>query len=311
MADELATMFAPAYRKGESLPIQMSLADLYSMAKIAQAGREKGMPAWGQEKLLDKMLLEGRADAGYNSYNRNNKRAVSLEGDAWKAATENNPLALNQRISGYPSAVLDKDETARRLNIPIERAWNGTGKVIATGRTGAQHAQRAAQMAGTQDDPRNAPVKDFLNRAAKDELTPKERLAIMAGNHQLWEVFENQDNEAPLRKYMRDNKVTFDDQTQRLLSSSSVLKTAYLRDMGIQSPKHPYAWEQPTGVPGTGSSTYNERREEANKALELKMIERDPEARAYIQDRLHGPVREPSVIDRFYDWLDTRRNPFK
>lgn len=309
---ELASVYAQGYRKGETLPIHMSLADLYSMAKVAQAGRNNGMPAWGQTNLLDKMLLEGRADAGYNEYNRNNRRAVALEGDAWKEASQS-PLYLNQRISGYPAAVLDKDETARRLHIPIERAWNGTGRNAETGRTGAQHAQRAKQMGGAQDDPRNADLKDFMERAAKDQLTPKEKLGVMAGNNQLNELFHEQDNGAYVRKYMRDKGVEFDPYTQLRLSSSDLLKTAYLREQGVASPKQPYSWEMNKARAGTGSPTYLSRRDDADRVTELNMLERDPKVRAFIQDRLNGPVREPTVIDKFHEWADNYQftNPFK
>jgi hypothetical protein len=311
MADELSTMFAPAYRKGETLPIQMSLADLYSMARVAQTGREHGMPAWGQNQLLDKMLVEGRADAGFNAYDTNNKKA-DLLANTVKNKLKDSSLYLNQRVLGYPAAVLEKDMVAQQLGIPIERAWNGTGRSVYTGRTGAQHAQRAAQMAGTQDDPRNAAINDFLKRAAKDELTPKERLGVMAGNHQLYEMFSEQDNEKPLRKYMRDNKVTFDEGTQALLSDPNVLKTAYLRDQGVAYPKTPYEWERPTmGNATKGSPTYKERSDAANRALELKMLERNPEAKAYLQDRLYSPPRDSTVMDKFHDWLDTRKNTFK
>jgi hypothetical protein len=45
----------------------------------------------------------------------------------------------------------------------------------------------------------------------------------------------------------------------------------------------------------------------AGNLLELNMLERNPEVKKFIADRLNGPVREPSVIDKFHEWLDTRK----
>jgi hypothetical protein len=307
---ELAKVFAPGYRKGETLPAQFGLADLYSMAKYAQVGRELGMPAWGQDQLLNKMLLEGRADAGYNRYDTTKQHLVNLEQNV-KDAVKGSPLYLNTTVSGYPSAVLGTEQSSRRTGLSREHLWNGTGKNADTGRTGLQHAQRAAEMVGAQNDPRNADIKDFMERAAKDNLTPKERLAVMGGNNQLFEAFNNQDNEAYVRKYMRDKNVSFDDRTQAMLSDPKVLKTAYLRGQGIELPKQPYAWEAPNTKAGVGSPTYYDRANYADRVTELNMLERDPKVKEFIQDRLNGPVREPTVIDKFHDWLDTRQSPFK
>jgi hypothetical protein len=299
MEEGLNSIFAPAYRKGETLPTPFSLTDLYTMGRTAQVGRENGMPAWGQQQMLDKMLVEGRADAGYNRHDYTNPRVAELANTV-RNKLKDSPLYLNERILGYPAAVLEKDLVAKRTGLPTEMLWNGTGKSKDTGRTGAQHAQRAAQMAGFQDDPRNAVVKDFLERSAKDQLTPKERLAVMAENHQLYESFRNQDNERYLRKYMRDNNITFDDYTKEMLSNPSTLTTAYLRNQGIQFPKTPYEWE-----PVSESS--RRRSTQAGLALELNMLERNPEVKKFIADRLNGPVRESSVIDKFHEWLDTRK----
>ena len=312
MEEGLNSIFAPAYRKGESLPVHFSLTDLYTMSRAAQVGRENGMPAWGQNQMLDKMLVEGRADAGYNEYDVNNPKVVALANTV-KTKLKDSPFYLNNRVLGYPAAVLEKDMVAQRLGISKERAWNGTGVAKETGRTGAQHAQRAAQMAGFQDDPRNAPVKDFLNRAAKDQLTPKEKLAVMTENNQLYESFREQNNEGYLKKYMRDNNVKFDDYTKEMLSNPSTLTTAYLRDQGVGFPKAPYAWETALGAnsPTSASPSAKARNQYAGQALELKMLERDPEVKKYIVDRLYGPPRDSTVIDKFHDWLDARKNTYK
>ena len=299
MEEGLNSIYAPAYRKGETLPTPFSLTDLYTMGRAAQVGRESGMPAWGQQQMLDKMLVEGRADAGYNRHDYTNPRVAELATTV-RNKLKDSPLYLNERVLGYPAAVLEKDMVAQRLGIPRERAWNGTGVAKDTGRTGAQHAQRAAQMAGFQDDPRNAVVKDFLERSAKDQLTPKERLAVMADNSQIYESFLNQDNEKYLRKYMRDNNVTFDDYTKQQLANPTTLSTAYLRGQGIEFPKTPHEWED-------RSPTSRKRSMYAGNLLELNMLERNPEAKKFIADRLNGPVREPSVIDKFHEWLDTRK----
>lgn len=297
---ELASLYAPGYRAGETLPSQFNLAELYSMARSAQAGREHGMPAWGQDKLLDKVLLEGRADAGYNRFNTNNPRAVSLN-QIVRGDLLNSTVPVKEHAMGYPSAILDKTEVADRLGIKRERAWNGTGKSNDTGRTGAQHAQRAAQMAGAQDDPRNAAIKDFMTRAAKDDLTSPEYLAVLTNsrspkNGGYYDAFN--DSPETVKKIMRSAGLDLPESVQKDLTNPQYLSAAYLNRSGVKSPAKPYPWEKPD-LNKPGSPTYYERARYNDIQQELQRIEAQPGVKQYLDTRLGvTPAPEESWIDK-------------
>ena len=312
MADELAKLFAPGYRHGETLPSKFNLSDLNAMARAAQLGKQNGMPAWGQDQLLNKILLEGRGDAGTNEYNQNNKNAVFLRNSVLNAAqTPEQAIRIynHQPAMAYPAAVLDKDQTAQRFGISRERAWNGTGKNGETGRTGAQHAARAEQHKGAQNDPRNAELKDFMDRAAKQELTPRENLAVLGGNRDLFHHFKetNYNDLKHIERFARDTGNTFDDPTKQELLNPLTLTTAYLRRSGIELPKRPYNWEAPEMRPNRkGSPTYSDRMAWSQQVDQLNRIEKIPGAKAYLDERLGVTpnTRPVPVRDKIEDWME-------
>jgi hypothetical protein len=161
-----------AYRNNETLPTKLDRETVIKIAQAAQAGSEVGMPSIGKEQLGNKILLEGRADAGTNEFNRNNKAATKL----FKELLDR---GIDQQAAMYPAAVLDKVQVANRLGIPFEQAWNGTGRSAMTNRTGAQHAARAEEHKNADKDPRNAQFMDLINRAFKGKLTSQENLMAM------------------------------------------------------------------------------------------------------------------------------------
>jgi hypothetical protein len=165
-----------AYRNNETLPTKFDREVVIKIAKAAQEGGELGMPSIGKEQLVNKILVEGRADAGTNEFNRNNKAATKL----FKELIDR---GIDQQAAMYPAAVLDKMQVATRLNIPFERAWNGTGRSIQTNRTGEQHAQRAEEHKNADKDPRNKDLVNLVDRAFKGKLTSQENL--MATNDEM------------------------------------------------------------------------------------------------------------------------------
>ena len=312
MADELAKLFAPGYRHGETLPAQFNLSDLNAIARAAQLGRQNGMPAWGQDQLVNKILLEGRGDAGTNEYNKNNKDAVFLRNSVLNAAQgpdQGIRIYNHQPAMAYPAAVLDKEQTAQRLGISRERAWNGTLTNSETGRTGAQHAARAEEHKGAQNAPRNAQLKDFMDRAAKQQLTPRENLAVLGGNSDLFHHFYETNSNDPkaIERYMRDTGTTFSRSDQQELVNPMTLTTAYLRRSGIELPKQPYSWEAPEmRVNRKGSPTYVDRSGWAQQAEQLDRIEKIPGAKAYLDERLGVTpnTRPVPLMDKAEDWMD-------
>lgn len=164
---DILPLIIKANRYNEVVPTRFSRAEVISMAETAGRARQLGMPEVGVTQLANKMLVEGRGDAGTNEYNTNNKRAVNLYNTL---RSEGYP----HKSSAYAAAVLDKSEVASRLNIPFEMAWNGTGRASETKRTGRQHAERAEQHKNNEN--KNEDLIDTISRAVSGELTSKEQL---------------------------------------------------------------------------------------------------------------------------------------
>lgn len=168
MADQFNPIIK-AYRKGETVPLKLDRSELVGMLNAINVGLANGMPKIGADNFGDKVLLEGREDAGANEFNYKNPNALDLANKV--------KSVIPDRLAGsiYVGAVTDKAEVAGRLGIPFERAWNGTGTSSQTGRTGQQHSDRAAQMKGAIDDPRNKEFKDLISRGVSGNLTQTEQ----------------------------------------------------------------------------------------------------------------------------------------
>lgn len=160
------------YRHKETLPKTFDRAAIITIAKAAGEGKKHGMPSVGLEQLANKILVEGREDAGTNEYNYNNKEAKALYDILIKKGHPD-------KAAMYVAAVLDKQQVANRLKIPFEMAWNGVGKSKSTGRTGRQHADRAKSHETAQTDPRNKELVDLIKRSAEGENTAEENLLSM------------------------------------------------------------------------------------------------------------------------------------
>ena len=144
----------------------------YQLARVISPAVELGMPPMTAEQLVNKMLLEGRTDAGTNQYNYNNPKAKKLYEDLVGRGYDHLPAT-------FAAAVLDTTQQAQRLKKPFEEVWNGTGKSAYTGRTGAQHAQRAEEHKGAATAPKNAQFLDYVKRAISGNLTPAEHIVEM------------------------------------------------------------------------------------------------------------------------------------
>lgn len=167
-----------AYRKNETLPTKFSLQELVGMLNGINVGLDKGMPTSGVTRLGDKILLEGRADAGANEFDINNKKAVELYN---AISREFSSRGVETPVGAtYAAAVLDKESVAKRLGIPFELAWNGTGKKGDA--DGQRHSNRANQMQGAIDDPRNINLRDLITRGVAGELTPTEQATQVPWN---------------------------------------------------------------------------------------------------------------------------------
>lgn len=184
MADNRLNPKINVTRFGETLPLKLDRASIIRMAQAAAAGGQLGMPAIGKNELFNKIALEGREDAGTNEYNYNNPKAKAI----YDAMAE---MGFSRAEAMYPAAVFDKSQVAKRLGIPFEKAWNGTGRVLSDGTSayvrphgtviadGERHTQRAEAMKGAKDDPRNKEAVDLISRAMSGDLTSQENLMVM------------------------------------------------------------------------------------------------------------------------------------
>lgn len=173
------------YRHKETLPKFLNARDVVSLASVLP--RTSITP----EQLLNRILVEGRGDAGVNEYNTDNKRAVDVYSKA-KADGANN---LSAR---FLAAVLDKAETSKRTGKSFDEVWNGTGRSAVTGKTGADYAARMQQMAGAATDPRNADLLDLIKRAGEGKLTAQENLALQDSQYIIGMAFGESGNRSKL-----------------------------------------------------------------------------------------------------------------
>lgn len=153
----------------ETRPTTVNAQYLMELVDGIKYAESKGMPKVSAETVVNKLLLEGREDLGTNEYDVNNKRAKALYDDMRAQGYE-------ESAATFAAAVLDKTEVAKRLGIPFEKAWNGTGISKYTGRTGAQHAQRSDEMEYAAKSPKNKELLDLVSKVLEQGRTPREKL---------------------------------------------------------------------------------------------------------------------------------------
>jgi len=147
----------------ESMPTYYHTGDMGRFLDTYKTAQRYGAPAIPAEKLAAMALIEGREDFGYNGvYNYNNPRAVQLfETLVSKGA--------DKQSAGFAASILDKSETAKRLKIPFENAWNGTGTSI-WDKTGRDYVGKVKEAEKVLEHPKNKPIYDFIkNKLSYEE----------------------------------------------------------------------------------------------------------------------------------------------
>lgn len=311
----LKSLYVPGYRLNETQPIPLPMGELYQFSRAANEGVNAGVSPLAKTLFPGKVLHEGRADAGTNEANLNNRNARAVYYDVMNRLVDD-PIIENQnRAALYPAAVEDKLDVAKRTGMPFERAWNGT-KTAVTGRTGAQHAQRAAVHEAAVSDPRNKPYLDYISRAQTGQTTARENLAAMYGSHNrgLFSVFNNPAQEQRnINKYLGQDQFNIpENEVNVFLKHPENLAMAYADRAGIEFPKKPADWEIPqykTDKDGRrtmvkGSPTYQERLNQYNDYKELKDFEaRYPQAKAYLDQRMGKTPDGLKAQNAFTTWL--------
>lgn len=311
----LKSLYVPGYRLNESQPTPLPMGELYQFARAAHEGVNAGVSPLAKTLFPGKVLHEGRADAGTNEANLDNRNARAVYYDVNNRLLEDPIISDYTRASLYPAAVEDKLAISKRTGIPFERVWNGTGRSELSGRTGAQHAQRAAVHESAVKDPRNTAYLDYITRAQTGQTTARENLAAMYGtnNRGLLSVFNNPaEEQKTINKYL--GKAQFDipeNEVNAFLKHPANLAMAYVDRSGIEFPKKPADWEKPQykdtkdgRIMVKGSPTYQERMNQYNDFKELKDFEaRYPQAKAYLDQRMGKTPEGLKQQNAFMTWL--------
>jgi hypothetical protein len=157
----------------ETLPTKISRADLYGIASILNRAEKAGMPRISSEELANRVLVEGRGDAGGSYFDSNKKKYRDID-----AALGGRSLGLQNQTDfstgpGFAATYANKVDVAKRLGISLDKAWIGTGKSEA-GETGDAYALKAQAHKHAATHPKNALLMDYINRAREGKLTPQE-----------------------------------------------------------------------------------------------------------------------------------------
>ena len=155
----------------ETLPTKISRSDLYGIASILSRAEQAGMPRISSEELANRVLLEGRGDAGGSAFDVNKKKYRDI--DAALGGLHAKERTNFSTGPGFAATYADKVDVAKRLGIPLDTAWIGTGKVTPDF-GGKEYAQRGEAHKHAATHPKNAPLMDYINRARNGKLTPQE-----------------------------------------------------------------------------------------------------------------------------------------
>jgi hypothetical protein len=140
--------------KLETQPTTISYSDVVEVASGLRAADRRGLKTMTNEELANRMLVEGRGDAGGSAYDTNKPRLNKIRDDINADLPES---AGRARGGKFVATVVDKRETAERLGIPFSKAWIGTGRVTAN-YGGDEYAKRSADHQGANPiaSPKNA-----------------------------------------------------------------------------------------------------------------------------------------------------------
>ena len=133
------------------------------LAAYKDAVKHHGIKEIHPDDLANMALVEGRSNFGYNEYNNNNKKANKIVEDLIKRGHD--PYA-----AGFPAALMDKQQTAERLGVPMAQVWNGAGKEA------KDYAKRIEQQKYAVEHPKNQPLRQFI-RQKVGYIDPDQKVA--------------------------------------------------------------------------------------------------------------------------------------
>jgi len=146
--------------KMETLPQKFWPANLEVYTRAAAAGVEHGVPQLTPEQLTNMALHEGRSDFGFNEINKNNKQAMNVYQTLRDQGHDDGPAQ-------FAGAILDKYQTAQRLNKPFLEVWNGAGPKAKT------YAKNSMEESYAATHPKNEQLLEFISEQYNNQLHPQ------------------------------------------------------------------------------------------------------------------------------------------
>lgn len=162
----------------ERHPPLMSLSGAYALPRAMASAKELGIPQLSSELLGGLYLQEGRTDMGSNVYDMKNPKLNKLVDDL------TSKYGVDYQTASFLATVKEKQDIANRLKIPFGEAWNGTGKVAGTNRTGKTYTNELEGQIKAAQMPENKKLMDMINLGLEHGrqyplVDPKAREAYM------------------------------------------------------------------------------------------------------------------------------------
>ena len=137
----------------EPTPTTLDKGRALEYAHALKQAEQFGGPKLSPKELANYFLIEGRSDAGFNGIDENNKKALAISNKIGK-------MGFGDEGAEFAAHMWDKAQTAKRLNIPLPVAWNGTGGSAESHKTGWDYHKRYNDSLYAVDHPKN---QEFLN----------------------------------------------------------------------------------------------------------------------------------------------------
>jgi len=143
--------------KLESLPTTFDKDKITRYVNAYNDAKDQfGLPDFTPEQMVNRLLVEGRSDLGYNKFDTNNKMANKIYQTMQSYGYDD--------AAGFPAAIYATHQRAQAHNVPFDVAWNGMGRSKETGLTGWDYHQRMNDSSYAATHPQNAPLLQHVSQ---------------------------------------------------------------------------------------------------------------------------------------------------
>jgi hypothetical protein len=147
--------------KVETMPLYYHTGDMDRYLKAHKDAQAFGGPKLTPDQLTAMALVEGREDFGYNTWDTGNPKVVKYYSNLVKNG-------MDPHDAGFAAAIYEKDLVAKRLKIPFETAWNGTGTSI-WNKSGKNYSDTVNKTKEAVKHPKNETLYNFIKQRASNE----------------------------------------------------------------------------------------------------------------------------------------------